>query len=290
MASRCPTKAPDKSATFHAPNTGMMRDSYELRYYDAKHQYFVRGGHWDQFTWLPSTSAIAKLTDPPGDRLVAWAIRSTADAVEEKLSSGALTKERVANAIAEARKASDRKKESAGDYGTEAHALFERAISTKVWRGRVAPELRAALEAMRRWRDEWAVEVLEQEFLVLHPELGYAGTGDLRATFVLARALSVAGVQLPLDPAEPELRRTLYADLKTGKGTYRSNYAQMSGYELADRAVGGPGWDLAVLLHLPQGAEQIEVLPQKAPKDDARAFECARFLHWWAKEQPREGA
>lgn len=264
MASRIPNKAPDKAKAFTKPGV-------ELRYYDAKHQYFARGGKWSEWTWLPSVSTIAKLSDPPGDRLVAWAIRQTADRVEAFLASGKITRERVGQAIAEARVAAERKKESAGDYGTAAHALFERAVKTKVWRGRVDPALRAALEAMRAWRDEWAVEVIDQEFLLLHPELGYAGTGDLLCKVT--------------PPGEKRARA--YWDLKTGKGVYRSNMAQIAGYDAADRAVGQPGFQVAGLLHLPEGAGEIKIVRQHDREGDTRAFEAARFLHWWAKEQDR---
>lgn len=248
---------------------------YELRFFEKDHVYYALGGRYRTWTWVPSASKIAKRSEDASGRLMGWAVKQAQARTEEFLRDTlkrkgprALTLDLVIQALEQGKKQPDRTKDEAGDRGKRVHKMMERMLSGQRV---VKTDMRLEHAALDAWAKAWKVKPLLLEFLLLDAELGFAGTGDLLA--------------LATDPESSEGEQLWYFDLKTGKYTHKSNFAQGAGYRRAYRWEHGKTWDRAALLHLPLGAQEIDVKRQTWLDKDEEAFASARYLHWWTDEQ-----
>ena len=193
----------------------------------------------------PGVTSVLKVIDK-SDALMAWAARQTAEAALANLDGllglrATVGDEGVIKALT-AR--SGWKRDEAAQLGTEVHRLADLVI-----RGEqpVIPE--NAVAHVRNYREWWEASgwtLRASEALLVHPTFGYGGTLDL----------------LCYDRD----RKTVLADIKTGKGIYREAVLQLTAYGLAEliQSEAGvfamPKVDRYVILHVTaDGMREVEV-------------------------------
>jgi hypothetical protein len=250
-------KAPDKEVGFTSKDGNFL-----LRFFEDRHTYFALGGPWKAWTHVPSTTAIAKLSDPPGDALISWAARLAATAAWERSQDPTIGRETCIDAGI---RAPAEVREAAGAWGTKIHTIFE-ALAPGSSLASDDPEVLAAWNHLQGWWNLWEVKPIMSEFMALNPDMGYAGTGDLLA--------------IATQPGDKP--RTWYFDLKTSTRIYPSAYAQIAGYALAHEAMGREPWERAAILHMPKGGA-LKPHIQTRSQEDRDAFVAARVLHAWGR-------
>lgn len=164
------------------------------------------------------TSLISK--GKPNENLVGWAGNATAayavdhwDELAELAPSQRLKKLQGA-------RYEDR--DAAANRGTQVHEIAERLVhGEKV----TVPEAIAGhVESYVRFLDEWDVQPIASEFVIVSYRYGWAGTADLAASL--------------LHPDDPERRVTWGLDIKTNRsGIWGEVACQLAGYFLGADAM-----------------------------------------------------
>lgn len=116
-------------------------------------------------------------------------------------------------------------RDAAANRGTQVHKLAELLVAGQ--EVTVPDELAGHVESYVRFIDEWDVQPVEVEFVVVSYRYGWAGTGDLIADLV--------------DPEDPGARVRWGLDIKTGRsGIYGETAWQLAGYLLGADAIVDP--------------------------------------------------
>ncbi len=151
----------------------------------------------------------------PKDALVGWAANTTASyAVDHWDELAEMKPSQRLKALQGARFAD---RDAAANRGTAVHGLAERLVKGE--EVQVPEELAGHVDSYVRFLDEWDVQPLEVEFVVVSYRFGWAGTGDL-----------IADLRHPEDPSK---RVRWGLDIKTNRsGIFGEVAWQLSGYFL----------------------------------------------------------
>jgi hypothetical protein len=196
----------------------------------------------------------------PKPALINWAANTTAgyaidhwDELSEMAPSVRLAK------LKEARYAD---RDAAANRGTAVHTLAEKLVLGK--EVDVPDELAGHVESYVRFLDEWDVQPVLTEFVVVSHRHGYAGTGDLIADLV--------------DPTRPGERVRWLLDVKTSRsGVYGETALQLAGYRYADFYLNAAGDEEALPVVQRTGvihvrADGYDLVPVEAGPDQFRAL------------------
>ena len=113
-------------------------------------------------------------------------------------------------------------RDAAANRGTAVHALAERLVKGE--EVQVPDELAGHVESYVRFLDEWDVEPIHTEFVIVSYRYGWAGTADMVATL--------------LHPDDPGGRETWALDIKTSRsGIFGEVAWQLAGYFLGADAM-----------------------------------------------------
>ena len=150
--------------------------------------------------------------------LIQWAAGMAADYASAHISSGKeYTEDELALIFKEAKTAHRKKKEKAGDWGTNLHKAIEEWIQEKK-----SPSLdekgMMAFDNFKAWAFANNVEFLESEKHVWSRELWIGGITDL--------VIKMDG-------------KRYVADIKTSSGIYNEAFFQMAAYDLCLKEMGG---------------------------------------------------
>jgi hypothetical protein len=191
----------------------------------------------------------------PKPALVDWASNVTADyAVDHWDELGKLAPSARLKTLQKAKYAD---RDTAANRGTAVHRLAEKLVlGEKV---QVPDEIRGHVESYVRFLDDFDVEPILTEFVVMSHEHAYAGTGDLLA-----------------DLRRLETRALL--DVKTSRsGIFGETALQLSGYRYADTYVDVYGDEQPMLevdwcgaVHV--RADGYSLIPVEAGEEQHRAF------------------
>lgn len=153
----------------------------------------------------------------PKPALINWAANTTAEyAVDNWTELGELSPSARMKKLQTARYAD---RDAAANRGTQVHKLAERLVAGDEIE--VPDELAGHVEAYVRFLDDWDVQPVLAEFVVVSHRHGYAGTGDLIADL---RHEELPGVTV----------RWLL-DVKTSRsGVFGETGLQLAGYRYAD--------------------------------------------------------
>jgi len=218
---------------------------------------------------IPGVTTICGILDKPA--LVNWAAEQSADwVVNHQDSIGGMPVAQLHKAVVAARFHANKK---AVVRGNRVHALAARIQAGE--EVEVPDELAGPVEAFARWLDQVDATGLYQESPVCHTGYRYGGTLDAIID-------------------TPQWGRLL-VDIKTGKNAYSEVGLQLAAYRHADvlleeeEQVGPRGgrkpslWhehpvptvDGCAVLHLPEGADTVSVLPVRA---DEHVFESFLYM------------
>jgi hypothetical protein len=151
-------------------------------------------------------------------QLIPWAAKMTADYCSANVESGrAYTEDELTAIFSEAKAAHRKKKEAAGDWGSELHKAIECFIG-----GLSIPELKQpnqdlAYSQFVAWATDNKVEFLESEKHLYSEEHWIGGIVDM--------VFKMNG-------------KTYIGDVKTGSGIYPEMWAQMGAYDLCLKEMG----------------------------------------------------
>lgn len=175
------------------------------------HRYVDANGHK-----VPSVTGTIN-DGVPKPALVDWAARTTAAyAIDYWDELAALP---LSERLKRLEKARFGERDSAAKRGTEVHSLGERlAHGDEV---DVPEELNGHVEAYIAFLDQWRVEPVLTEFVVVSHRHGYAGTGDMIADLA--------------DPDHPDATLRWLLDIKTTQsGVWGETALQLAAYRYAD--------------------------------------------------------
>lgn len=149
----------------------------------------------------------------PKPALVGWAANTTANyAIDHWDELAEMTPSQRLKALQGARFAD---RDAAANRGTAVHALAERLVKGE--EVNVPDDLAGHVESYVRFLDDWDVQPIETEFVVVSYRYGWAGTGDL-----------IASLRHPDVPGE---RETWGLDIKTTRsGIFGEVAWQLAGY------------------------------------------------------------
>lgn len=188
-----------------------------LQFESKGHRYYLDGKP------LTGVTTIIGILDKP--QLISWAANCAVDYVEnnfptaEDLFNDPLSISRV---LSEARTAWAKKRDAAGDIGTEVHQHIEDYAKSKISGSEFNPQyscekVQKMVERFISWAIDEKVTFLLSEQKLYSERYWYAGTMDLLV----------------------EIKGKKYiADIKTAKDIYTSNYIQMAGYHIALEELG----------------------------------------------------
>lgn len=153
----------------------------------------------------------------PKPALINWAANTTAEyAVDHWDDLGQLSPSARLKKLQGARYGD---RDAAANRGTQVHRLAEKlAAGEEV---EVPDELAGHVESYVKFLDEWDVQPILTEFVVVSHRYGYAGTGDLMANL--------------RHPDAPRSRVDWLLDVKTSRsGVFGETGLQLAGYRYAD--------------------------------------------------------
>ena len=166
--------------------------------------------------------------------LIPWAVKTCVDYIKNNCKQDELMRYLVHNMdLDEAKSAHRKKKEDAGEKGTDAHSMAEGYVKECMETNQgLALELKSANEQVQHFID-WAVknEVIfrASEKQVCNEGLWYAGTADL--------VIEIKG-------------KKYIGDIKTSSAIYPEHFYQMAAYRLALESMGEEGFDGSVVIRL----------------------------------------
>lgn len=168
---------------------------------------------------VPGVTSILKAL--PKDALINWAANTTADAAVDRWAE--LDAMKPAARLAALKKARFEDRDAAANKGTRVHALAEQLVRGD--RVDVPPELEGHVRSYCAFLDEWAIEPLHVETVVMSHRYGWAGTLDLIG--------EIPGLGVCL------------LDVKTSRsGIFGETALQLAGYRYADVYVDEDGDEL----------------------------------------------
>lgn len=159
----------------------------------------------------------------PNQGLIKWAAESTAAYAVDRWDE--LSELKPSERLKRLMGARFEDRDAAANRGTQVHKLAERLVAGQ--EVTVPDELAGHVESYVRFLDEWDVQPVEVEFVVVSYRYGWAGTGDLIADLV--------------DPEDPAARVRWGLDIKTGRsGIFGETAWQLAGYLLGADAIVDP--------------------------------------------------
>lgn len=196
----------------------------------------------------------------PKPALINWAANTTAAyAIDHWDELGELSPSVRLAKLKEARYAD---RDAAANRGTAVHGLAEKLVLGQ--EVDVPDELAGHVESYVRFLDEWDVQPVLTEFVVVSHKHGYAGTGDLIADLV--------------DPDRPGERVRWLLDVKTSRsGVYGETALQLAGYRYADFYLNAAGQEETVPVVQRTGvihvrADGYDLVPVEAGPDQFRSL------------------
>jgi hypothetical protein len=196
----------------------------------------------------------------PKPALINWAANTTAGYAIDHWDE--LTEMSPSVRLAKLKEARYADRDAAANRGTAVHALAEKLVHGE--EVTVPDELAGHVESYVRFLDEWDVQPVLTEFVVVSHKRGYAGTGDLIADLV--------------DPDRPGERVRWLLDVKTSRsGVYGETALQLAGYRYADFFLNGAGHEETVPVVQRTGvihvrADGYDLVPVEAGPDQFRAL------------------
>ena len=228
----------------------------------ADHRYTFEGRTY------PGVTSVLSVTMDKSQALVPWSAKITAEVAVELLDTLPALRDQVgAQGVVNALKAaSEDRRGEAAKFGSVIHGLADDFMN-----GIAFPEL---TETQQKYIDHYTTwwknsgwTLRASEALLINTAYGYGGTLDL-----LARDGD---------------KRTVLADIKTGKGVYREAVLQLTAYGMAERiqidagVFAMPAVDRYVILHVTaDGVREIEVSVGALEKV---AWAACLDLHQWAE-------
>jgi len=165
----------------------------------------------------------------PKPALVNWAANTTAAYAIDHWDE--LTEMSPSVRMAKLKDARYADRDAAANRGTAVHALAEKLVLGK--EVDVPDELAGHVESYVKFLDDWNVQPVLTEFVVVSHKHGYAGTGDLIADLV--------------NPDEPRETTRWLLDVKTSRsGVYGETALQLAGYRYADFYLDEAGNEVAL--------------------------------------------
>ncbi len=161
---------------------------------------------------LPGVTTVLNILSKPA--LIPWAVGETVKCVRENWKPDVPYKqEDIELVLRDAGLAADRKKRTAGDFGSNIHEIVESYIGGQLKLEDIKdPDEEKALKNFMIVTEGWSW--LGAEIVVIHEELGYGGTAD--------------GIARLPDG------RTMLADVKTSKSVYGEFDLQLAMYSCAE--------------------------------------------------------
>jgi len=178
-----------------------------LTYRPKAHRYYYGGEP------IPSVTTIINLLSKHA--LIQWAADMAVDHVEAcfKAEGHDFTLKPFDVICAEARKAHERIKTTAGDIGTRTHDYAAACLKANFLQPLPDdPEAMPAMKAFQDWFRDHSVQTIEAERMICSKQMHYAGRCDF-----YGRIDGVLGVM----------------DIKTSKGVYHDHFLQLTGYQIA---------------------------------------------------------
>lgn len=222
---------------------------------------------------VPGVTTILKAL--PKDALINWAANATAEAALNRWTE--LGKLAPAARLKEMQGARYADRDAAANRGTQVHALAERLVKDEAVA--VPPELEGHVQSYVKFLDEFDVNPILVEAVVMSHKHGYAGTLDLVAEL--------------LDPDDPEpdpakrRRVTWLLDIKTGRsGVFGETALQLAGYRYADTFVTKSGTEQPMIGVQRCGAVHVradgyDLIPVEADPAQHRALLYVQQVHRW---------
>lgn len=220
------------------------KDDYRFNKEKHLHELYV-DGDWKALTGC--TTVLSILAKPA---LIQWSANMAVEFLETAIKSGL---ELTPQLLADAKSAHRKKKESAGDIGTQIHAEVENLIKKAILLsgGQIEGNYEG-LEPVKRFV-EWAttnkVKFLESE------------------KHLFSKKLFIGGIMDIVCKIDNQL---WIADIKTGSGIYPEHLAQMAGYELMMEERGYPPLTGAIVLNLKKDGKFEE--KRSISNEDAKKF------------------
>lgn len=184
--------------------------------FEAKgHRYYLDGKS------LTGVTTIIGILDKPA--LVQWSANMAVDYIAKEIKSRDCDMQKMVDFILpEARKAWAKKRDKAGDIGTEVHQMIEYYANSQIkGEKNVIVSTNAKVQKMFdkfvEWAEENQVKFLLSEQKIYSEKHWFAGTVDL--------IIEIKG-------------RKYIADIKTARDIYNTNYIQMAGYHIALEELG----------------------------------------------------
>lgn len=211
---------------------------------------------------VPGVTTILKAL--PKDALINWAANATADAAINRWDE--LADLPPAARLKELQNARYADRDKAANRGTAVHALAEQLIKGE--KVEMPDELAGHVESYVRFLDEWQVEPVLVEAVVMSHRHGYAGTLDL-----------VVDV--------PKLGQRLLLDIKTSRsGIFGETALQLAGYRYADTYVDDAGAEQPMIPVDGCGAIHVrgdgyDLRPVEAGPDQHRALLYVQQVGRW---------
>lgn len=205
----------------------------------------------------------------PKPALVGWAARTTAAyAIDYWDELAGLP---VSERLTRLEKARFGERDAAARRGTEVHGLADKLVGGA--EVEVPDELDGHVSAYVQFLDDWRVQPVLSEFVVVSHQHGYAGTADLIADL--------------LDPDDPTCTLRWLLDIKTSRGVWGETALQLAAYRYADfyRAADGTEQPVPVVertgvVHVL--GDSYQLVPVTADRAQHRMFlyaqQVARFV------------
>lgn len=181
---------------------------------------FTKEGHCHELLvdgeWRKLTGCTTVLSVIAKPFLIQWAANQAVEYIKEKWGTNGLTAEQLFEVLEEARKAHCRKKEEAGQKGTDIHAIIEELIKNAIKdnKGLIAghnPNEEKQVSHFVEWAINNKIKFLDSELGVYSEKLWLGGIVDF--------VCSING-------------EVWVGDIKTGNGIYPEHFAQTSAYQM----------------------------------------------------------
>lgn len=182
------------------------------------------------------TSVLSFFGDKSG--LIDWAAKQAVEYIRENSEEAVKGLFYVTeDNLEEAKTAHHKKRDKAGDKGTEIHGQLEVAMNQWIERGMTGDHENDIVNKVMMWMFDNGIKPLKSEMPVYHTELFYAGIAD--------------GV------IEKDGKKYIL-DFKCGSGIYTTAFFQMGAYSLAIKHM-KPDAEIAgcVVVHIPKGESFI---------------------------------
>ena len=192
-------------------------ETKEYRFNEQRHLHqLLVDGEWKNLTGC--TTVLSVLAKPA---LIQWSANMAVEYIQEKVKFPVNLSD-WENVLKEAKTAHRKKKEKAGDLGTQIHAEVESIIKTAIQasEGVIAPQTGSPqANHFIKWAIDNKVKFLETEKCVYSKSKFLGGIVDI--------VCEIDG-------------KLWLADIKTGSGIYPEHFAQMAGYNLMLDEMGYP--------------------------------------------------